>query len=382
MTNLLIAILFLAQSSATAELDRAVNLGIDSGAFPGATVIVGTSETVLLAKGYGHFTWSADSPIPDPDSTLYDLASLTKVVATTASVMRLVEMARLDLDAPVQEYLPGFVGEGKASVTVRNLLEHRSGMRAFLPLNERASTYEEARALVEQERLRWEPGSRVEYSDLNAMLLGWVVESASDDSLDRFAASQVFAPLGMTQTMYRPPRNLRSRMAPVGLWRGHVIAGELHDQNAVRLGGVSGHAGLYSTGADLVRYAQLYLNVGRDGSGRQFFDTTTVRTFTRRRQGNRALGWEMRDTTDTANTGSQLSSSSFGHTGYTGTSLWIDPRRGLFVIILTNRVFAPRTGRSISTLKEVRGRVADAAVALQLERCTSVTERGRMYWRC
>jgi CubicO group peptidase (beta-lactamase class C family) len=379
----LIAVLFLAiQTAAGAELDSAVAYGVNAGAFPGAVVVVGTGNTVLLSRGYGHFTWEVDSPVPDPDSTVFDLASLTKVVATTAAAMRLIEKGRLDLDAPVQTYLSGFQGRGKEAVTVRHLLEHRSGLRAFLPLNELATSAEEARTLVEREPLHWRPGARVEYSDLNAILLGWVVESAAGTPLDEFAAVEVFQPLRMTQTLFRPPRSLRSRMAPVGLWRGHVIAGELHDQNAVRLGGVSGHAGLYSTGVDLARYAQVYLNHGHDRSGEQYLDSATVTRFTRRGPGHRALGWEVRDTTGTANTGRLLSVNSFGHTGYTGTSLWIDPDQDLFVVILTNRVFSPRTGRSISILKEVRGRVADAAVALRAVMCTPDVDSGKARRRC
>jgi CubicO group peptidase (beta-lactamase class C family) len=303
--------------------------------------------------------------VPDVDSTVWDLASLTKVVATTPAIMSLVDQGRLDLSEPVQTYLRGFVGEGKEKVTVRHLLEHRSGLRAFLPLNDLAEDSEAAKHLVLTEPLRWTPGTRVEYSDLNAMLLGWIVESVTGMSLAEFSEVEVFEKLGMTETRFLPQRAIRPRMAPVGLWRGHVIAGELHDQNAVRLGGVSGHAGLYSTGADLVKYAQLYLHQGRISGGEQIFASQTVRDFTRRGPGNRALGWEVRDTTDEANTGKWLSNRSFGHGGYTGTSIWIDPERDLFVIILTNRVFAPRTRRSITVLKAVRGAVADAAVNLR-----------------
>lgn len=364
---LALAVVMLAQTSAASEIDRAVREGIELGAYPGAVVVVGTRDSVLLAKGYGHFSWSSDSRVPDVDSTIFDLASLTKVVATTPAIMRLFDQGLLDLDAAVQTYLPGFIGEGKGVVTVRHLLEHRSGLRAFLPLNERAETSEEARRLVLEEALRWRPGSRVEYSDLNAMLLGWIVETISGMSLDEYVQAEILPGLGMTQTMFRPPRTLRPRMAPVGLWRGHVIAGELHDQNAVRLGGVSGHAGLYSTGADLVKYAQLYLSGGKDAQGVEHFRLRTIEMFTRRGRGDRALGWEVRDTTDEANTGRLLSSRAFGHGGYTGTSIWIDPDRDLFIIILTNRVFAPRTRRSITTLKGVRARVADAAVSLRSE---------------
>jgi CubicO group peptidase (beta-lactamase class C family) len=372
----------LLQAGAVSEIDRAVAAGIDAGAFPGAVVVIGTADTVLLAKGYGHFTYSTSSSIPQADSTLYDLASLTKVVATTASAMKLVDEGLLELSAPVQRYLPGFAGDAKEHVTVRHLLEHRSGLRSFLPLKERSSNPAEARRLVLTEPLRWEPGSRVEYSDLNAMLLAWVIEAATGKSLDEYAREQVFRPLAMKQTMFTPSRSLTSRIAPVGLWRGHVIAGELHDQNAVRLGGVSGHAGLYSTGSDMARYAQMYLNKGSDRNGVPWVSHETVALFTLRGRGNRALGWEMRDTTDVANTGSLLSDSSFGHGGYTGTSIWIDPVRDLFVVVLANRVFAPRTRRSISTLKAIRGRIADAAVALRAEECSSVVIGAKTKRRC
>ncbi len=368
-TVLLLAFGLILQAGAASQIDRAVEEGISGGVYPGAVVMVGTGRRVLYAKGYGHFTWSADSRVPDPDSTLWDLASLTKVVATTPGAMLLVQDGRLDLDRAVQEYLPEFQGEGKERVTVRHLLQHRSGLRAFLPLNEDASTAEEARQLVLEEPLRWRPGDRVVYSDLNAMLLGWVVEVVAGDSLDRFVAARLYARVGMGATMYRPPRALQGRIAPVGLWRGHVIAGQLHDQNAVRLGGVSGHAGLYSSGDDLARYAQVYLEAGRGGDGDQVFQPSIVRHFTRRGPGNRALGWEMRDSTSTGHTGALLSNASYGHGGYTGSSIWIDPERDLFVILLTNRVYAPRTRSSITRLKWVRGRVADAAVALRAEMC-------------
>lgn len=381
MTLILLLVLTL-QAGPTAQIDTAVEDGIRSGVYPGAVVVVGTGDSVLLAKGYGHFSWSSDSRAPDPDSTLYDLASLTKVVAATPAIMRLADMGRVDLDAPVQNYLPEFKGDGKESVTVMSLLEHRSGLRAFLPLNDQSETAAEARRLVLEEELRWTPGSRVIYSDLNAMLVGWVVESASGESLDSYAAEEVFGPIGMKRTMFKPPRSLRSSMAPVGLWHGHVIAGELHDQNAVRLGGVSGHAGLYSTGRDLALYAQVFLNLGRTKSGVQLFAPETVLQFTRRGPGNRALGWEVRDTTDVANAGRLLSDSAYGHGGYTGTSIWIDPSRDLFVILLTNRVFAPRTGRSITRLKAIRARIADAAVALRDEACASVVIGARTKTRC
>jgi len=356
------------QGTPQAAVAHAVAEGIDGGSFPGAVVVVGTRDSILLAKGYGHFTWSASSRVPRPDSTLFDLASLTKVVATTPAALLLVQRGELDLDQTVQHYLPDFQGKGKDEVTVRMLLEHRSGLRAFLPLNKLTHTAAGARARVMAEPLRWAPGTHTEYSDLNMMLLGWIIERVSGMPLDQFVRTQLFEPLGMTQTGYRPPRAEVKRMMPVGLWHGHAIQGKVMDQNAARLDGVSGHAGLYSTGRDLARYAQLWLRHGALLDGRPFFRPALVAEFTRRGPVNRALGWEMNDTTETVNTGRLLSDAAFGHTGYTGTSIWIDPTRDLFVIVLTNRVFHPRTGWSITRLKRVRGEVADAAVGM-LDAC-------------
>ncbi len=367
--------LFAIQVGAVGQLERAVNDGITRGVYPGAVVVIGTRDRVLYANGFGHFTWSQESAKPDPRSTLFDLASLTKVVATTPAAMRLVDSGMLDLDRPVQHYLPEFLGPGKQRVTVRHLLEHRSGLRSFLPLNTETVSSADARQRVVDEPLRWEAGAHVEYSDLNAMLLGWVVERVSGRPLDEFV-SEVHGLIGMRDTQFQPARALRPRIAPVGRWRGHAIAGEVHDQNAARLGGVAGHAGLYSTGMDLARLARALLNDGVV-NGDTVFHPETVRDFTRRGAGNRALGWEMRDTTSADNTGSGLSARAFGHGGYTGTSIWIDPSEDLFVIVLTNRVFAPRTRGSISKLKRVRAAVADAAVAMRHESCATANEACR-----
>lgn len=353
-----------AATSAAAEIDRVVQEGIDAGVYPGAVVVVGRHDTVLHARGYGHFTWSRTSAVPDPDSTLWDLASLTKVVATTPAVMRLVEWGKLDLDRPAGQYLPDFAGEGKDAVTVRHLLAHTSGLRAWLDLPKETGDAAAARRRVVEEPLRWRPGARVEYSDLNAILLGWIVEAASGLALDRFVAEQVYQPLGLEDTGFKPPRSAWRRTVPVGLWRGTAVAGTVHDQNAALLGGVAGHAGLFSTGRDLARYAQALLNARRGANCPRFFRQGMVELFTRRAVGNRALGWELRDTTTADNTGVRLTAAAFGHTGFTGTSMWIDPAQDLFVIVLTNRVFAPRTRRSVTRLREVRARVADAAVGL------------------
>jgi CubicO group peptidase (beta-lactamase class C family) len=367
--NLLFALWVAIQIHPVAQIDTIVGDGIRDGVFPGAVVVIGSADTVLFARGYGHMTWSAETEIPSPDVTLYDLASLTKVVATTPAIMMLVDRGLVELDRSVGEYVEDFVGEGKQAVTVRHLLEHTSGLRAFLPLNTLASDAATARRLVVTEPLRWPVGSRTVYSDLNAMLLGWVVESVSGTTLDQFVASEVFRPLGMMDTRFRLRPEERRRAAPINIWRGHVIRGVVHDQNAERLNGVSGHAGLFSTGLDLARYAQLYLRQGEKGDAVQLLRSETMGLFTRRLHGNRALGWEMRDTTTTDNAGALLSAQAFGHGGFTGTSVWIDPELSLFVVLLTNRVFAPRTRRSITKLKEIRGSLADAAVLLAERWC-------------
>lgn len=353
-------------------IDSAVTRSIAKGVFPGAVVVIGTSREILYSRGFGHFTWDPASNVPSPDSTVFDLASLTKVVATTPSIIRLLEMGLLSLDDPVQDILPGFVGEGKEFVTVRDLLRHTSGLRAFLPLNDLADTAEEARNLVLIEELSWSAGTRMVYSDLNAMLMGWIVEAVGGMGLAEFAYENVFGPAGMSQTTFGTSRIDRNRLMPVGLWRGNVIAGRIHDQNAAILGGVSGHAGLYSTGADLSRYSQVWLNRGMAPGKRVFGRVMADRFVERQSGGNRALGWELRNPETTGHTGSLLSTRAFGHGGYTGTSMWVDPELDLFVVVLTNRVFSTRSRRSITELRELRGAIADAAVLLKFGDCSGV----------
>ena len=368
MINLLV-LLLTAQTPPLAEIDTIVRDGIGAGVYPGAVVVVGTADAVLLAKGYGRLTWTGGSGVPSPDSTLYDLASLTKVVATTPAIMLLIDRGLVDLDRPVRDYLAGFKGEGKDAVTVRHLLSHTSGLRAFLPLNTLADDAEDARELVMSEPLRWRPGTRVEYSDLNAMLVGWIVEAVSRTPLDEFVRDELYVPLGMNQTRFNLPRSARSRAAPINVWHGQPIRGVIHDQNAARLNGVAGHAGLYSTGRELALFAQMQLRRGTLGDGVSLVRPETVDAFTRPGQGRRALGWAMNDTTSSDDTGTLLSPQAYGHGGFTGTSIWIDPSQNVFVILLTNRVYAPRTRRSITRLKAVRGRLADAALRLKERSC-------------
>ncbi len=346
-------------------VDAIVQSGITRGVYPGAVVVVGRADRVLLARGYGRFTWKADSPVPDPDSTLWDIASLTKVVSTASSIMVLVDEGRLDLDAPVARYLPRFQGDRKGQVTVRMLLNHTSGMRSYLQFFKLAEDREGAIDLLYREPLQRAPDTKAVYSDLNAMLLGLVVEEISREPLDQFALREVFLPVSMDNTRYVLPRSQRDQAVPTGRWRGHPVGGVVNDQNAVILGGVAGHAGVFSTGTDLARYAAWWLKHGYVASG-PVVGSATMEAFLSRTpsSGSRLLGWDTRDPEYPPPSvfGELLSPSAFGHTGWTGTELWIDPERDLFLVFLTNRSYAPKVSHSISALRRVRAELSEAVV--------------------
>ncbi len=353
-----------------ATFDPLVQDGIRQGAYAGAALVVGRRDTVLFAKGYGHLTWSAASRAVDPDSTLYDLASLTKVIATTPALMLLVERGRVRLDAPVATYLPELQGTPTAGVTVRQLLTHTSGLRADIPDAQLKALRDSAAVMrrVLSEAPRVAPGTRVIYSDLNAILLGALVQRVTGEPLDGFVARELFAPLGLRATMFRPPVRLRPWIAPTGVWRGHPVSGVVNDGSAFRLRGVSGNAGLFAPATDVARFAQFMLREGALPDGRRLLKQETVRLFTTKAadfgHGSeaRALGWQALPTGESVSSaGARFGPHSYGHTGWTGTSLWIDPDRDLFVVLLSNRAYAPRARRPFTILKGVRGHVADAA---------------------
>ena len=347
------------------DVDAIIRSGISRGIYPGAVVVVGGTDRVLLARGYGHFTWQADSPVPDPDSTLWDIASLTKVVSTASSIMVLVDDGRLDLDAPVGRYLPRFQGDRKNEVTVRMLLNHTSGLRSYVQFFKLAEDRDEAVGLLYQEPLRHAPGTKVVYSDLNGMLLGLIVEEVAGEPLDRFALREVFQPVSMDHTRYVLSRAQRELAAPTGRWRGHPVGGVVNDQNAVVFGGVAGHAGVFSTGTDLARYAKWWLKRGYGATG-PVVESATMAKFLSRTpaSGSRLLGWDTRDPEYPPPSvfGELLSGSAYGHTGWTGTELWIDPDRDLFLVFLTNRSYAPKVSHSISALRRVRAELSEAVV--------------------
>ena len=335
------------------------------GAFPGAVLVVGLKGREVYRTAVG--VYGEDDPRPVSDSTVYDLASLTKVIGLTTATMLLVADGRLELDAPVQRYVPEFQGTGKDQVTVRHLLLHASGLPAWRPLYQEASDAAGARALADTTPLEAPPGTRYTYSDLGAIVLTQAVERLAARRLDSVLADQVFGPLGMRRTRFLPPAEWLPLVAPTERdpWRGRVLHGEVHDENAARLGGVSGHAGLFSTGPDLARFAFWLLDAyhGRlrpDAVPR--LPASTVRAFlTRANQpagSTRALGWDT-PAPEGGSSGHCLAPTSFGHTGFTGTSIWIDPERDLVIILLTNRVHPTRENQLI---RDVRPAVADRVV--------------------
>jgi CubicO group peptidase (beta-lactamase class C family) len=353
------------------SIDRVVQRGIKAGGYPGAAVVVGRKGAAVWQKGFGNLSWSQVSGAVDPDRTIYDVASLSKVIGTTTAVMVLYDEKKIDLDAPVFRYLPAFSGGLKDEVTVRELLTHRSGLPAGRDLWRRARSPQEARDMVLATPLEYRPDAAYIYSDLGADVLGMIVEEVSGQRLDQFLSSRVFGPLGMHDTFYRPADSLRYRIAPTELTppRGYPLRGEVHDENAYALGGIAGHAGLFSTAADLSIFAQMMLN-GGSYDGVQIISDSTVALFTRRTAGHRALGWDTAD--GDYGSGKYLTERAYGHTGFTGTSIWIDPDREMFVVLLTNRVHAAKAQRPAKIIADIRSDLSDAAVLAVMDGPTPV----------
>ncbi len=354
------------------DADGIVEAGVGR-AFPGGVVAVGWAGRLVHLKAFGRLAYHRSAADTRPDS-IYDLASLTKVVVTTTLAMMLVDEGRLDLEARVAAYFPAFGGAAKERVTIRQLLTHTGGLLWWAPLYKEISGKAAYLERIVALDLAYEPGTKSVYSDLGIILLGDVLERLAGAPLDQLARCRVLDPLGMHDTLYRPPAALVPRIAPTenDPWRGRVLHGEVHDENAFALGGVAPHAGLFGTAPDLSRFAQALLDGGTH-EGRRLVSRATLELFTERAGVpgvTRALGWDT--PTDESgrrsaiagqpgysSAGSLLSARSFGHTGFTGTSIWMDPERGMYVILLTNRVHPTRENNRI---RDVRSRLADAVV--------------------
>ncbi len=341
-----------------AEVEDLVDQAVVDGVFPGAALVIGRGDDILLARGFGRLTTDPDAAPVDVD-TLYDLASLTKVVATTTLAMILVDEGKLDLEAPVVRYLPAFGQNGKEHILIRDLLLHCSGLPAVFPGG--FTAYATARRLPRDREaivaeacacpLDYPTGTRAVYSDVGIIALGAALEVIAGERLDRLAARRIFEPLRMGATLFNPPPILWGRIAPTehDVWRGQrIIRGEVHDECAWMMGGIAPHAGLFSTARDLSRFARMMLG-GGELDGVRIVNAETVSRFVQRdgrvEGSTRALGWDTASPSNSA--GPSLSPAAFGHTGFTGTSIWIDPARLLSVVLLSNRVYPTRSNQAI-----------------------------------
>lgn len=346
---------------------EAVEKAIADRAFPGATLAVGYRGRLSL-HAFGNLRYDAKSPAVNI-RTIYDIASLTKVVVTTTLVEKLVEgdfPSPLSLDAPIERYLPEWTAgpkpEWRRKVTVRHLMTHTSGLPPFKEYWRTSTTKQETLRRIFAEPLEYEPGTKVVYSDLGIILMAEIIQRLTGKPLDELAKEYIFEPLGMQQTLYNPPKKLWPEIAPTEFdnqLRHRLVQGEVHDENAYAIGGVSGHAGVFSTAPDLAVFCQMLLNGGFYAHQR-ILRRATVAEFTAPQalaQNTRTLGWVV--PTENSSSGHYFSLHSYGHTGFTGTTIWIDPDRQLFVVLLTNRVHPTRENHKIA---EVRPAVHDAII--------------------
>jgi CubicO group peptidase (beta-lactamase class C family) len=329
-------------------------------AFPGAAYGILLKGKVVALDAVGRFTYEGDSSAVTPE-TIFDLASVTKVLATTSVAMLLYDRGILDLETPLGEILPGFVigrapGSGKERVTLRMLLAHSSGLPAYARLFEQHTASNQLLRACLEMPLEAAPGARAEYSDIGFILFGKALEVLAGDYLSRFCPREIFAPLELTSTFFCPPTSMRQQIPPTVndiTFRKRIIQGEVHDEHAFVLGGCSGHAGLFSNALDVLRFAACILAEGRSSNGTQLFNPATVRLFATRESEpagtSRALGWDT--PTAPSSSGKHFSPSSIGHLGYTGTSLWIDPERELAVVLLTNRTWPDRENKAIQIVR-------------------------------
>jgi serine-type D-Ala-D-Ala carboxypeptidase len=337
-----------------AEAYSVLEQALTERAFPGAAFGVWAQDQMLALDGIGRFTYDPDAT-PVIASTIFDLASVTKVIATTSMAMLLHQNGRLDLDQPLAEILPAFAeGEPAASprhqVTLRMLLAHASGLPGYVRLFEQSKGREELLQACLRLPLEAVPGSRTEYSDPGFILLGEALEAIAGDGLASFSAREVFTPLSMTSTCFQPPANWRSAVPPTEedlTFRHRIVQGEVQDENCFMLGGVAGHAGLFSNALDPLAFARCLLNTN------QLFRTETIQLFTTRsglpRDSSRALGWDT--PSPPSSSGRFFSRRSAGHLGYAGTSLWIDFERRLAIVLLTNRTWPDRQNQTIRTVR-------------------------------
>ena len=360
---------------ARTAMDEIIERAIADREIPGAVLVIGHKGRVVFQKAYGY---RALVPRREPMTlnTIFDIASLTKVVATTSAIAKLVEEGEVRLNEKVTQYIPEFQA-GKSDITVRNLLTHFSGMRPDIDLEPVWSGHDTGIRMAVNDRPIGPPNAHFVYSDINFELLGEIVSRVSGKTLPQYVTEKIFRPLGMTETMYLPPRSLVSRIAPTEIVKGSTLPlrGVVHDPTARYMGGVAGHAGLFSTAADLSKFAEMMLGNGRR-KGVRIFSPLTVRAFTSP-QGPvdqpvlRGLGWDI-DSSFSTTRGDLFPVGSFGHTGFTGTSMWMDPSTDSYVILLSNSVH-PHLKGSIAAAAQQSGQHRSCRPGYSRARCRNCT---------
>jgi len=341
-------------------IDAVVEQAIKDELIPGAVVLIGHDGKIVHRKAYGERALIPSREAMTLD-TIFDAASLTKVVATTSAVMKLFEQGKIRIADPVNVYLPDFQN-GKSDITIRDLMTHFSGLRPDLDLEPAWSGYDIGIGRALAEKSTAPAGARFVYSDINFELLGEIVHRLSGKTLDVYVREQIFEPLGMRETMFKPPASLRARIAPTELENGAPLRGVVHDPTARYMGGVAGHAGVFTTADDLAKFAAMLL-----AHGQPIFSPLTVRKFTSPASPPdqpilRGLGWDI-DSSFSSNRGELFPIGSFGHTGFTGTSLWVDPASNSYVIVLANSVH-PHRGKNLSAFRSKIATIAAAAVGV------------------
>jgi CubicO group peptidase (beta-lactamase class C family) len=348
------------------EAEKVISDAISDSAFPGAVILIWKDGKTIFEKPFGHFTYVQNSTKVKLN-TIYDLASLTKVLATTTGAMICIDKRLFSLNDEVSRYIPSFASNRKEKITIKNLLLHNSGLAAWKKYYEKNLSKEKILDDIYKSEPEFEPGTKTLYSDLGMIVLGKVIEEVSNKSFDEFCNEEIFNPLKMNDTFFNPPDSLKDRIPPTendNYWRMKIIRGEVHDENASLLGGVAGHAGLFSTTADIAKLLEMLMNNGYE-NGDQLIKKETVELFTSKKssKNKRLLGWDLKSEKGSS-AGNKFSNESFGHTGFTGTSIWIDPARNLFVVFLTNRVYPSRENKMIL---QVRPKLHDAVID-QIER--------------
>jgi CubicO group peptidase (beta-lactamase class C family) len=352
---------------------------ITDSVFPGAQVAIVRNDTLIASRCFGRQTYSDDSGEVTTE-TLYDIASVTKVAATTVTAMKLYEQNKIKLDIPIKSYLPEFQGGMKDSVTLRHLFTHSAGVHWWADLWNQAKNKEEALKYIYQLPLDYTPGDSMIYSDLGIIMIGEILRTVTGKSIDQLATEMIYKPMAMKNTMYNPPRSLLSRIAPTeigGSMNRGLINGDVHDENTYFFNGISSHAGIFSTAEDLAALAQMLINGGIYNHHR-FFSPRTIKYWTTRQEippgSRRALGWDT-PADEKSSAGDYFSKGSFGHLGFTGTSFWVDPNRQIAIVLLTNRVHPTRERGGIY---QVRRNFYNKAMKALLEDMGEVIPREEM----